>query len=352
MIMAEKQSNLGIIAILVGLALLIGAANALYVVRIDQFAIVLEFGKPVRVVDEPGVYVRIPFVQNVQLLDKRIIAWDDQAQEVLTADKKRIYISSFARWRIGDPLKFYTAVRDETVAQMNLDKIIGEDVREVVSKHILDALVRDTDRKLTYTEVNKGTQRTEAETDTKGGRSVIVKAIRERSITELSETFGISLIDVNIKQLNYTERAQEATIRQMISEREKVAARYEAEGQKQAQDIGGRQKEEVLGLQATAIRESLALQGAARAEATEIKAAAFGLDPDFFSFVQTLDLYEKALTQNTELVLNTDMPLLQLLDANAPLTGKMKKNDLAVDELLKKLTPVEPLLLEESTITP
>ncbi len=228
--MAEKQSNAGVISLLVALVLLIGTTNSLYVVRVDQFAIVLEFGKPVRVVDEPGLYARIPFIQDVQMLDKRIIAWDDQAQEVLTADKKRIYISSFARWRIGDPLMFYTAVRDETVAQMNLDKIIGEDVREVVSKHILDALVRDTNRKLTYTEVNKGTERTEAETDTKGGRSIIVKAIRERSIQELGDTFGIELIDVNIKQLNYTERAQEATIRQMIHEREKVAARYEAEG--------------------------------------------------------------------------------------------------------------------------
>ncbi len=335
--MTEKPNNSGLIALLLGLALFVGASNSLYVVRTDQFAIVLEFGKPVRVIDAPGLFLRIPFVQNVQLLDKRIIAWDDQAQEVLTADKKRIYISSFARWRIGDPLKFYTAVRDETVAQMNLDKIIGEDVREVVSKHILDALVRDTNRKLTYTEVNKGTERTEAATSVLGGRSVIVKAIRERSIEELNETFGIMLIDVNIKQLNYTESAQKATIRQMISEREKVAARYEAEGQKQAQDIIGRRKEEVLKLQAEATRETLALEGSGRAEATEIKAAAFGLDPDLFSYMQTLELYEKAFTQNTELFLDTDTPLLHLLDKSAPLSGKMRKSELGVKELLDKL---------------
>lgn len=300
----------GAIALVVGLIVL---SQTLYVVRVDQFAIVIQFGAPQRVIDEPGLYFKTPFVQVVHFLDKRIQSWDDQAQEVVTLDKKRIYISSFARWIVIDPLRFYTAVHDESAAQMNLDKIIGGNIREVVSTQILDSLVRDTARPLTY--VSEESERSQMITEIPegGGRSNMLNDVFRRGVGELESTFGIGLIDVAIKQLNYTESAQQATIRQMISEREKVAARYEAEGRRDARTIRGETQQLVRTLSGEAERTRLTLEGEARAEAARIRARAYGTDLEFHSFLQRLELLQGSLGSKARFVLDSESPLMELL---------------------------------------
>ena len=303
-----------LISLLVGVfGLLIVVGDGLFVVPIDRYAIVTEFGAPKRVIEEPGLYFKVPAIQQVVAIDKRIMSWDDQPQEVITLDKKRIYINSFARWRVEDPLKYYTAVRDESVAQMNLDKIIGGNIREIVSGNLLDTLVRDTNRELTYTTEDSEREKATVELVEGRGRTAIVKDIVQLSKPELRETFGIEIIDVDIKQLNYTKSAQDATIRQMISEREKVAATYEAQGRKEADTIGGETQEQVLVLKGSASRERLRIEGEARAEASATKAIAFGQDPEFFRFVQSLELYQRGLKDNTSMYLSTDSPLLGFL---------------------------------------
>ena len=308
-----QKTSLLIVVIVVILGGGLVANDGLFVVPVDRFVIVTEFGAPIRVIEEPGLYFKVPAIQHVVSIDKRIMSWDDQPQEVITRDKKRIYINSFARWRVEDALKYYTAVRDESVAQMNLDKIIGGNIREIVSGNLLDTLVRDTDRVLTYATEDSERERATAELPDGQGRTAIVNAIVSLSKTELKETFGIAIIDVDIKQLNYTKSAQDATIRQMISEREKVAATYEAQGRKEADTIAGETQEQVLGLRGSATRERLRIEGESRAEASATKAVAFGQDPEFFRFIQSLELYQAAFQTNTSLYLSTESPLLELL---------------------------------------
>ena len=324
-----------VVALLAGV---IVVNDGLFVVRVDRFAIVTEFGAPKRVLDEPGLYFKIPAIQDAVELDKRIMSWDDQPQEVITLDKKRIYINSFARWKVTDPLKYYTAVREEVVAQMNLDKIIGGNIREIVSGNLLDTLVRDTNRSLTYTTEDSERERATVELKDGRGRSAIVQDVVMLSREELKETFGIELIDVDIKQLNYTKSAQDATIRQMISEREKVAASYEAQGRKEADTIAGETQEQVLALRGSAELDRLRIEGEARAEASAVKAKAFGQDPEFYRFVQSLELYAKAFRKETSIYLTTDSALMDaLFYRGAKKSGKVES--ISIDELMNELRP-------------
>ena len=350
-----KQTTMIAILGLTALVLLLVGGDGLFVVPVDRFVIVTEFGAPVRVLEEPGLYFKVPGVQHVVVIDKRIMSWDDQPQEVITLDKKRIYINSFARWRVEDPLKYYTAVRDESVAQMNLDKIIGGNIREIVSGNILDTLVRDTSRNLTYATEDSERARTTVELPEGRGRTAIVRDIVELSRKELLDTFGIAIIDVDIKQLNYTKSAQDATIRQMISEREKVAATYEAQGRKVADTIAGETQEQVLGLRGSATREKLRIEGEARAESSATKAVSFGQDPEFFTFIQTLELYQKGLKKNTTLYLSTDSELLSLLQFSGK-SAKMGTPKVDLEDLMKELDRggrhVEDASLESNAISP
>lgn len=303
-----------IILILVGLIVL-ALSRSLFVVRVDQYAIVTQFGKPVRTLDQAGLYVRIPFMQNVQYLDKRIMEWDDSPQEMITNDKKRIYINSFARWRIQDPLKYYTVVKTESVAQLNLDKVLGRRVRDVVSAHKLDEVVRDSNRELSYaTEVSRKEKKT-INIREGSGRSNLVRLVQGKSVQELRDSFGIELIDIQIKQLNYTASARRETINEMISERMVVVQRYEAEGEEESEKIRGRIEETLQQLQAEANQRKLELEGEGLAKAIEHKSAAFGKDPELYQFLETLRLYEESFDANTTLVLSSDSPLLQLLDS-------------------------------------
>ena len=324
-----------VVALLAGVIIV---NDGLFVVRVDRFAIVTEFGAPKRVIDEPGLYFKIPAIQDAVELDKRIMSWDDQPQEVITLDKKRIYINSFARWKVTDPLKYYTAVREEVVAQMNLDKIIGGNIREIVSGNLLDTLVRDTNRSLTYTTEDSERERATVELKDGKGRSAIVQDVVMLSREELEETFGIELIDVDIKQLNYTKSAQDATIRQMISEREKVAASYEAQGRKEADTIAGETQEQVLALRGSAELDRLRIEGEARAEASAVKAKAFGQDPEFYRFIQSLELYAKAFRKETSIYLTTDSALMDaLFYRGGEKSGEVQS--LSIDELMRELRP-------------
>lgn len=308
-----NKSRIALIAVVVGVVAVVLLVQATLVLRVDRHAIVTEFGKPVRILSEPGLYLITPFVQQVNRLDKRILEWDDEPQEVIMKDKKRLLINTFARWRIGDPLRFYLAVREERAAQLTLDKIVGGAVRDVVSRHTLDEVVRNSTRDLTYVGEDSQKSPTMTRIQKGEGRTAIFGEIFTRSADELSETYGIALIDVQIKQLNYTDSAQQATIRNMISEREKVAAMYEAQGGRQVLRIQGETQEQVRELDGEAVKSRLQLYGEGRSEAARIKAAAYGRDPKLFEFLRTLELYEQSVDRGTTLVLSTDAPLFRLL---------------------------------------
>ena len=229
---------------------------------------------------------------------------------------------------------------------MNLDKIIGGNIREIVSGNLLDTLVRDTNRNLTYTTEDSERERATVELQEGRGRTAIVRDIVTLSKPELMETFGIAIIDVDIKQLNYTKSAQDATIRQMISEREKVAATYEAQGRKEADTIAGETQEQVLALRGSATREKLRIEGEARAEASATKAVAFGQDPSFFRIIQSLELYQSAFQNNTAMYLSTESPLMaQLLYA-----GQAKSGETAQQDLKKLMESLDTGALDDTFI--
>jgi len=298
--------------ILLGVLVLLGM-RALFVVRVDQYAIITQFGRPVRTITDAGLFLRIPFIQEARYLDRRILEWDDTPQEMITNDKKRIYLSAFARWRIADPLKYFTVVKTEDVAQLNLDKILGRTIRDVVSAHKLDEIVRDTNRELSYATDESKKEKKTIDIAEDSGRSHLIERIYLKSKDELAESFGIELIDIQVKDLNYTTAAQQATINEMISEREVVVARFEAEGEAESEEIRGEIEERLQNLQADANQRSLELEGEGQAKAIEIKSAAFAEDPEFYQFLQTLRLYEQTFDEDTTLVLSTDNPLLTLL---------------------------------------
>lgn len=302
-----------IVAILIAGVVALIALRSAFIVRVDQFAIITQFGKPVDTIDQPGLHLRIPFIQDANYLDRRILEWDDSPQEMITNDKKRIYMNTFARWRIIDPLKYFTVVKTEDVAQLNLDKILGRTVRDVVSAHKLDEVVRDSNRDLTYaTEVSQKEKKT-MEIPEESGRSHLMYRVYEKSRGELAESYGIELIDIQIKDINYTQSAQRETIKEMISEREVVVARFEAEGESESEKIRGEVEETMENLIADANERALELEGEGQAQAIATKSKAFAADPEFYQFLETLRLYEQTFDERTTLVLNTDNPLLSLL---------------------------------------
>lgn len=318
-----KTTKLILLA-LAGIAVLVAVKSA-YIVRVDQYAIVTQFGKPVRTVEEAGLFFRIPFVQNVSYLDRRVLEWDDSPQEMISLDKKRIFINSFARWRIDDPLKYFTVVKTEDVAQLNLDKILGRSVRDVLSSHVLDEVVRDTNRELTYTTMVSFKEKKTIDIPADSGRSNLIESIIGKARDELRDSFGIEIIDLQIKQLNYTESAQRETIKEMVSERMVVVERYEAEGKEESEKIRGQVKEILQNLQADANKARLELEGEGEAQAIAIKSAAFAKSPELYTFLETMRLYEESFDENTTLVLGTDSPILELMrgpdDLMQPLLG-------------------------------
>ena len=317
---------------------ILGAAASAFVVRVDQFAIVIQFGEPVNIITDPGLYFRLPFVQQVQYFDRRIMEWDDTPQVVMTKDKKRIHINTFARWRIADPLLFLQVVRTEELAQLNLDKILGATVRDVISDQALDEVVRDTNRPLTYSEETTD-EPAGSEAGTEGGaeagvppetrvrlrekktieirpdrgRSNLIHLIFEMSRGELRTKYGIELIDIQIKQLNYTGSTRRQVIKEMISERMVVVEEYESDGKREQETIRGQIDRTLQLLTAEANERRLRLEGQGQAQAIAIKSAAFGRDPELYRFLETLRLYEESFDERTTLVLTSDHPLLTLL---------------------------------------
>ncbi len=314
-----RKKTLAIIGLVVLVLAVVVLSRSAFVVRVDQYAIVTEFGKPVRTIASPGLYFLVPFVQQRQYLDKRILEWDDVPQEMVTRDKKRIFTSTFGRWRIKDPLRFFQNVREEAEAHKALDKIVGRSVRDVAGQHILDELVRDTNRPLEYSSDVSVKKRKTIELPENSGRENLVHSILAKASGEMDAEFGIELIDVQIKQLNYTELAQREIVNEMIKEREVVIARFEAEGREESERIRGEIKEEIMKLQGDARREALRIEGEGRAKAIAIKSAAYGEAPELFQLMETLRLYEESVNAQTTLVLSTDSPVLQLLRGPAVL---------------------------------
>lgn len=296
-----------IVIILISIAtVLICLTASLYVTDIRQQAVITQFGKPVRTVTEPGLCVKAPFIQEVRYFDKRLLDWSGETSDILTRDKENIGVGTWARWKITDPLKFYTSLGTEVRGQGVLDEVIESAVKNVVSAYTLKEVLRNTNRKLEYT-----TKELEEAEDIKKvlikmGRDKIIEEIREMAARALEDRYGIELVDVRIKYINYVAAVIPKIYDRMRSERIRIANKYESEGRKEEAQILGSMKKELERIESEGYRTAEETKGQADAEAVKIYAEAYEKAPEFYSFTKTLETYESTFSKQTHLILTTE----------------------------------------------
>ena len=292
--------------------LVILVPSAVFIVNEQEQVIITRFGEPIgEEIAEPGLKVKVPFIDKTNYFDKRWLEWDGDTNEVPTSDKKYIAIDTYARWRIADPLLYFQVVQNEQGAQSRLDDIIDGETRNVVASYDLIELVRTSNRKFEVDEeLKKLIQVDVPEID--HGRSDLEQEILDNA-ADVTPDFGIELVDVRFKRINYRQEVREKVFDRMISERKQIAERYRSEGQGRAAEIRGQMQRELKRIRSEAYQRSQELRGEADATATKIYADAYSVDPKFYAFIKTLESYEKSLSSDTRLLLTTDSEFLRFM---------------------------------------
>ena len=303
-----------ITAIVAGsLAALILLLGSFYTLPETEQAILTQFGKPVGgLVTTPGLHLKVPFIQNVHRFDKRWLEFDGDANEIPTKDKKYIWVDTYARWRIADPLRYFQAVTDERGAQSRLDDIVDGETRNAVASFDLIELVRSTNREFQLTEDLAGIGSAEAAVKISAGRSKVAQIVLEKA-AKITPEFGIELVDVRFKRINYVDSVQQKVFERMTSERKRIAERSRSEGQGRAAEIRGQKERDMLAVSSVGYKTAQEKKGEADAKSTAIYAGAYGRDPEFYQFLKSLETLDNTVDQNTWLVLSTDSELLKYL---------------------------------------
>jgi len=298
----------GIILIAIVIALLIGFSSA-YIVDETEQVVVTQFGKVVGTPKtEPGLYFRIPFIQVPNLLPKNLLEWDGDPGQIPTMEKTYIWVDTFARWKIVDPIKFLESVKDLSSAQGRLDEIIDPAVRNFITSNKLIEAVRKSNREMDIVEMGMDAKTQEDQKTTYSistGRDKITEGIMEQAIPKMAK-FGIELVDVKIKRINYVEEVRKSVYGRMIAERKQIAEKFRSEGKGEARKILGDKERDLKLITSEAYRKAQEIKGKADAESTKLYAKAYGVDPEFYSFIRTLEIYNEALDKESSLVLSTD----------------------------------------------
>lgn len=299
-----------LIVVIVALGLVV--ANGVYVLPEDRQAVVTQFGRPVgEPVTEAGLKFKVPFVQDVTYFDKRILIWDGDPNQIPTRDKTFVHIDATARWRIVDPLRFMQSMHTEARAQGVLDAIIDGTIRDFVNQNNLVEFIRSSDWEPQAMRISM-LEPAEIE-HVELGRDVISNMIHERA-AEVVKQYGIELVDVMLRRVNYIDSVQRRVFDRMISERKRIAADLRSRGEGNKAEILGKMERDLLEIRSGASREAQTLRGQADAEAARIYANAYSRDPEFYRFYKTLESYQATLGKNTRLVLTTDSPLYRYLE--------------------------------------
>jgi membrane protease subunit HflC len=288
--------------------------SAAYVVDETEQVVVTQFGRVVGAPKiEPGLYFKIPVLQHATYFPKNLLQWDGDPGQIPTLDKTYIYVDAFARWKIVDPIKFFQTVNNLTGAQARLDNIIDPAVRNLITENRLIETVRRTNRKLDTFEIGREQEEQPvALFEVNTGREKIAEAIVAQAQPKL-EQFGIELVDVKLKRINYVEQVRESVYARMIAERKQIAEKFRSEGQGEARKILGEKERDLKAITSEAYRTAQEIKGRADAEATRLYADAFGRDPDFYSFSKTLETYSEAMDKNSSVVLSTDTEFFKYL---------------------------------------
>jgi membrane protease subunit HflC len=304
------------VAIVAAAAAMLLILSSIYTVSETEQVILTQFGRPLGgVLKEPGLHVKVPFIQTVHRFDKRWLEFDGDANEIPTKDKKYIWVDTYARWRIADPLRFYQAVRDERGGQSRLDDIVDGETRNAVASFDLIEVVRSSNRPFQVTEELEGIGSAEAMAKVVVGRSKIAQIILEKA-ARITPEFGIELVDVRFKRINYVDTVQQKVFERMISERKRIAERSRSEGQGRAAEIRGQKERDMLSASSAGYKSAQEIKGAADAKATAIYAAAYGRDPDLYQFLKSMETLNSSLDEKAWLILSTDSELLQYLKSS------------------------------------
>ncbi|EGR0394479.1 protease modulator HflC [Vibrio vulnificus] len=327
-----KPINVGlVIALILGVSL--SLYNALYTVNEVQQVVITQFGKPIGTpIVNAGLKIKIPYIQEINMIDKRVLEWDGRPSDMPTKDKLYISVDLFARWRIIDPLQYFLRLKDERSAQSRLDDILGSETRNAVAKHELIEIIR--------TNKNRKPLRdpllSKAERALKIGALVPIQKGRQLveqeiflAAAEKIKIFGIELLDIRFKRINYNESVRPKIYERMVSERRQIAERFLSEGNGEAARIRGDRIRDLNMIQSEAYREVEEIRGQADAKAAEIYASAYNKNPEatrLYEFTRTMQSYSTVLAENTTLVLSTNSELFKFLNGvEGSLNGTAEK---------------------------
>lgn len=307
---ASSKTIIILAAVLVGLLVLV---DAVFVVSETNQVIITQFGEPIGgAINSAGLHIKAPFIQKTHYFEKRWLEWEGFPNQIPTKDKKYIWVETYARWRISDPLVFYQRVRDERGGQSRLADIVDGETRNAIAKFDLIEVVRSSNREFEVTEESTILEVSEMITKIEVGREQIAHIILEAA-SKITSQFGVELRDVRVKRINYVDEVQQKVFDRMIAERKRIAAKYRSEGDGRSAEIRGQKERELKRIQSEAYRKVQEIKGKADAEATRIYAQAYSLDSEFYQFLKTLEAYRTSLDSETWLLLSTDSEFLKFL---------------------------------------
>lgn len=302
-------------SVVVLVILIIGVSSTMFIVNEREQVILTQFGKPVRsAITTPGIQFKLPFIQKVNVFDKRYLEWDGDPNQVPTKDKKFIYVDTYARWVITDPLQFYKRLTNERGAQSRLDDILDGETRDYIANHNIEEIVRNSNRTPEVTD-----SITEPVSDTlmkiKTGREKIEKMILNTA-NERAADLGLKILDFRIKRVNYVGEVQDQVYRRMTSERFRIADKFRSEGQGEASRINGEKERDLKIIQSEAFKQAEEIKGRADARAAAIYSKAYNQSPaskSLYGFVKSMESFEKTFDEKTYIIISTDSEFYKYL---------------------------------------
>lgn len=301
--------------VIIALLLIIGAFQGIYIVKEYEQVVVTQFGKPVgEAITTPGVKFKVPFLQKANFFDKRYLEWDGDPNQVPTKDKKFIFVDTYARWQITDPLQFFKRLQNERGAQSRLDDILDGETRDFIANHNIEEAVRSTNRTPQSTEALSVVIQDSLEVIETGRQKI--QAMIQESANQRASDLGIIILDVRFKRINYIEDVREQVYQRMQSERFRIAEKFRSEGQGEASRINGEKERDLKTIQSEAFRKAEEIKGKADAEAASIYAAAYDKSAsarELYGFVKSMETFSKTFDKETSIILSTDSELYKYL---------------------------------------
>ena len=302
--------------IIIGIIVIVTLNSAIYIVNETQQVIITQFGKPIgNPITAPGIHIKTPFIQKANYFEKRFLEWDGDANQIPTKDKRFIWVDTYARWKIADPLLFFQRVRNERGAKTRLDDILDGETRNVIASHDLVEIIRTTNRVLQFGDIFREQKTVNPSRAINFGRDSITKSIIEAASPRL-KVLGIELLDLKFKRINYVKEVQRKIFDRMIAERKRIAERFRSEGRGKAAEILGKKERELRKIRSEAYMVAQKIMGKADAEATNIYARAYNQSKaarDFYQFLKTMEVYKKTLSDKDWLIISTEGDLFRFL---------------------------------------